>query len=354
MKHKLKRALRRVKREPASQSRLNEAIENIPRITNETVAEHREEVLSSARKYIYPLQHSIHRIVVISVGLFVVLIIAFLVYCLLALYRFHTSSTFMYRVSQVIPFPVAKAGPHWISYEDYLFELRRYMHYYETQQKIDFGSTSGKQQLDSFRKVAMQAVIDNAYVKELASKYNVSVTNQEVENEIALVREQNRLGSNEEVFEDVLQEFWGWSVDDFKRELKQQLLAKKLVSKLDTDTRKRAEVAQQAIQSGADFAALAKQISEDPTTRNNGGEYGATISRSNRDLPPQVMNALFALKPGEVSDIINTGSTLELVKVLSADTDKVQAAHISFNFKDINTYLEPLRKQEKPFAFISY
>src|SRR5882724_6045919 len=118
-------------RKPEPSESLQEAIEGIPRITNETVAEHREEVLSSARKYIYPLQHSAHRVVLISASLFIAVVVAFFTYCLLALYRFHTSSWFIYAVTQVMPFPVAKAGPHFISYESYLFELRHYIHYYQ-------------------------------------------------------------------------------------------------------------------------------------------------------------------------------------------------------------------------------
>src|SRR5579863_6773102 len=64
---------------------IEEAIQAVPRITNETVAEHREAVLSSARKYIYPLRHSSHKIVTISVSLFVVVVVLFFSYCMLAL-----------------------------------------------------------------------------------------------------------------------------------------------------------------------------------------------------------------------------------------------------------------------------
>src|SRR5688572_10428868 len=132
----------------------------IPRITNETVAEHREEVLSSARKYIYPLQHSKHRVVIISISLLVAVIVGFFTYCLLALYKFQSSNTFIYRISQIIPFPVANAGGRMVAYENYLFELRHYIHYYQTQQKVDFSSESGKQQLAEFRKRAMDRVVD--------------------------------------------------------------------------------------------------------------------------------------------------------------------------------------------------
>ena len=117
-----KRPFRKVKLEES----LQEAINNIPRITNETVAEHREEVLGSARKFIYPLQHSLKKIVTISAAIFVALTVGFILYCLLALYRFDATSTFIYRVSQVIPFPVAKVGSNFVAYENYLFELRHY------------------------------------------------------------------------------------------------------------------------------------------------------------------------------------------------------------------------------------
>ena len=71
----------RVKKKQAN-SISNDAI---PRITNDTVSKHREEVISGAKKYIYPLQHSRHRIVIVTVSLLVVLLIGFSTYILLSL-----------------------------------------------------------------------------------------------------------------------------------------------------------------------------------------------------------------------------------------------------------------------------
>ncbi|HSD55817.1 MAG TPA: peptidylprolyl isomerase [Candidatus Saccharimonadales bacterium] len=339
------------KKEP--EKSLQQAIQGIPRITNETVAEHREEVLSSARKYIYPLQHSAHRVVIISSSLLILVVVVFFTYCLLSLYKFQSSSTFVYRVTQVIPFPVAKAGPRYVAYENYLFELRHYIHYYQTQQRVDFDSDSGKQQLTEFRKRAMDRVVNDAYVKELAREHNVKVTDRELDDAIRLVRSQNRLGSNDQVFEDVLKEFWGWSVSDFKRELKQQMLTQKVVSTLDTDTHKRAEDVYQRLKNGEDFATLAKQSSDDVATRENGGDYGFSISQSDRDLPPQVIDSLFRLKTGETSSIINTGSSLEIIKLNESTSGKVRASHIMFTFKSIDTYIDPLKNKDKPRIFIS-
>lgn len=353
MKHKIKKLFSKrpfKKQEP--DAALEQAIQNIPRITNETVAEHREDVLSGARKFIYPLQHSVQRVVIISAAIFGVLAFGFFVFCLLSLYKFDTTSTFMYRVTQVIPFPIAKAGSSFVAYENYLFDLRHYIHYYQTQQKVDFNGESGQEQLAAFKQAALQSVVNDAYVKQLASANNVSVTDEEVRNQIDLLRSQNRLGSSDAVLEDVLREFWDWTLDDFRRELKKQLLAQKVVSTLDVETHARAQDVLTQIQAGADFATLAKQYSDDVSTKDNGGDYGIPIERTNRDLPPQVVATLFELQPGQTSGIVETPLGLEILKVREVDGNRVRASHIFFEFQPIDTYIEPLKQESKPILFI--
>lgn len=339
-------------RRPKPEERVAEALQDVPRITNETVAEHREEVLGSARKYIYPLQHSRRRIVSISVSILVLAFVALLVYCGLALYKFQNTGGFVYDVTRVIPFPVAKAGNSWVSYESYLFELRRNLHYYETQQKINFAEPSEKQQLTVYKEQALDRVISDAYVKKLAQKNHVGVSDRSVNNEVALLKEQNRLGSSNQVFRTILQEFWGWNEGDFKRELKQEMLQQAVVAKLDTATDQRAASALKQLQGGADFGTLAGQVSDEAATKGNGGQYGGLIDINDRDIPPQVTNELFRLQPGQTSGIINTGYTLEIVKLLDRQGNKVHAAHIQFNFQDISTYTGPLEKQQPPHKYI--
>lgn len=351
VRKKLQRALKRVQK-PDEATVLTNAVANAPRITNETVAEHREEVLKKARKHIIPLAHSKHQVVLLTTGLFIAAVIAFFTYVTLALYKFQQSSTFLYRVTQVIPFPVAKTGDSFVAYENYLFELRHYTHYYESQQKLDFENAQGKQQLEEFQKQARQKVVDDALVRQLAKKHSVTVSDKEVNEQIDLVRSQNRLGENDQVFEDVLKDYWGWSVGDFKRSLHQQLLARKLVSKLDTEAEGRANAALAELNTGADFAAVAKKYSDDTTTKDNGGDYGIQISRTNRDLTAQTVDALFKLQPGQISGIINTGYTLEIVKNLENTNDRVRGAHIAINLKDINSYLDPLKESQKTSIFI--
>lgn len=352
LKKKLPKKIKQLRpRVPFRKDRLED--DNPLRITNETVAEHRERVLGRARKYIYPLQHSKHKIVLISSSLFVVAVVGFFTYCTLALYKFKSTSDFLYGVTQVIPFPVAKASSRFVSYESYLFELRHYMHYYENQQKLDFDDNLGKQQLEDYKKRALDKVINDAYVKQLADKNNVSVSNDELNKQIALVRSQNRLGANEKGFEDVLRDNFGWSVNDFRRELKNQMLAQKVVAVLDTPTIERANAAYAEIQAGADFAAMVQKYSDNEPTKAAGGDYGFLIDRTSRDIPAQVTEALFLLEAGQVSQVINTGFSLEIIKCLEIQGEKRRAAHIAFNFRDISTYVNDLREQNKPRSYIS-
>lgn len=325
--------------------------ENVPRITNETVAEHREEVLKSARKYIYPLQHSKHRIVLISTGLFIMAIIGFSAYCTLALYRFQSSSTFLYRVTQVIPFPVARTGGQFIAYENYLFELRHYTHYYETQLKVNFENGKDKEQLNQFKKRALDKIINDAYVKQLAAQHNISVSEQEVNDQITIVRNQNRLGSTEKVFEDVIKDYWGWTVDDFKRSLRTTLLAQKVVAKLDTEANQKAEAALAELKGGADFAAVAKKYSEDPT-KENGGELGFAVDRTSKEVSAQATDALYKLQPGQYTEVVNTGYTLEILKNIETNGDKIRAARIVINFKSIDKFVNDLKDKQKYTQYI--
>lgn len=343
-----------LKRGRSTEEKVSDALSNVPRITNETVTEHREEMLSSARKYIYPLQHSKNRVVKISVSLLILLVIVFFTGVTLALYKFQSTSTFIYDVTRIIPFPAAKAGDKWVSYESYLFDLRRNIHYYRTQQQADFSTKDGKAQLKHLKTQAMSQVVQDAYVKQLADKAGVRITDRQVSEQLDMVRGQNRLGNNQRVFRDVLNEFWGWSEADFRRALKQQMLTQAVVTKMDNQTRQKAESTLDQIRKGGDFAAIAGQVSDDQQTKVTGGQYPGPISTSNRDVPPAVTAAIFKLQPNQVSDVIDSGYSLEIVKVLERQGSTAKAAHIQFNLRGVDTFVKPLQKASPSRQYIRF
>lgn len=338
-------------RKVKGEQRIQEAFQNIPKITNETVAEHREDILKGARKYKYPLEHSKRRIVVVSLALSILAVVGFIVYTGLSLYRFQASSAFMYRITQVIPLPVAKAGDHWVSYENYLFELRRYQHYHATQQRVDFNDQDGRDQLDSYRPTAMSQVIQAAYVKQLATEHRVSVSNAEVEAELNSLQAQNQTTRKE--LAEITKQFFGWSIDDLKREIKQELLAQKVAAKLDTSAQAKAKAVADQLAAGADFAALAAKHSDDTVTKDKGGEYADTaITAASTDVPAAVVRKLQTMQVGQVSTVIVTADTLEIVKLLANDKGKLRAAHISFKITAIDDVVKDYAKDHPKRVFI--
>ncbi|MFO0881862.1 MAG: SurA N-terminal domain-containing protein [Candidatus Saccharimonadales bacterium] len=324
----------------------------MPRITNETVIQHREEVLKGARKYVYPLRHSRHKIVITTVIILTAVFIAFSSYILLSLYKFQSTSNFVYQVTKVLPLPVARVGGHFVSYESYLFELRHYIHYFGVQSEVDFTSETGKAQLADQRKKSLDKVVNYAYVQKIAKEKNITVSEQEVDNQIELLRNLSRLGTDNKVFEDVLKDYYGWSVSDFRRSIRQEILTNKVLQTLDTGTKARADAALAEIKGGSDFSAVAKKYSDDTATKDNGGQLGFLVSKTDRNIPIETINALYKLQPGQTSDVINIGYGLEIVKNLGVQDDKIKAARIFFSYQDINNYLNDYKDKQKAHTFI--
>lgn len=328
----------------------------VPKITNENVAEHREVILSGARKYIYPLQHSKHRIVLLTTTLAIAAVLIFMTSTVYLLYRKQSSSGFMYQVSKVLPLPVARTGNTFIAYENYLFELRHYIYYYETQQQLSFESEAGRDQLASYKKRALDDVVNLAYTKMIAREKGVVVTNEEIEDQIRIAKEQKRLGSSEAILEDVLRDYWNWSIDDFKRSLSNELLIQKVTRALDTETEARANEALARLAGGEDFATVATAVTDEEATRATGGEFGE-VDPTNRNVSQQTVDTLLRLPQGQYSDIkvipYENGYALEIVKNLETKGSGARGAHIVFKLKDLAATLNDRKDQQGYRLYIS-
>ena len=64
--------------------------------------------------------------------------------------------------------------------------------------------------------------------------------------------------------------------------------------------------------SGKDFAELARQYSDDPAAKKNGGDLG-TFRKG--DILPEFEESLVRMQPGEVSDLIYTATGLHILKL---------------------------------------
>lgn len=82
----------------------------------------------------------------------------------------------------------------------------------------------------------------------------------------------------------------------------------------EAEQRAKAEDVLAKLKIGADFAALAKEVSEDKGSAARGGEIPGWIERD-KTVPP-FEKAAFALKPGELSRVIRTRYGFHIIKLL--------------------------------------
>ena len=90
--------------------------------------------------------------------------------------------------------------------------------------------------------------------------------------------------------------------------------------KVDAAAKQKAEDLLKQIKGGADFAALAKANSDDPGSKEQGGELGM-IQRG--VTVPAFEKAAFGLEPGQISDLVKTQFGYHIIKV-----EEKQTAHL--------------------------
>jgi peptidyl-prolyl cis-trans isomerase C len=99
--------------------------------------------------------------------------------------------------------------------------------------------------------------------------------------------------------------------------------------------------------SGKDFAELAKQNSQDPGSAVNGGDLGYF---QQGQMVGAFERAAFALKPGDISDVVETPFGYHIIKV--ADKQASRAVPIEEVKPQIEQFLQNQQRQEKTQAFI--
>jgi peptidyl-prolyl cis-trans isomerase C len=111
---------------------------------------------------------------------------------------------------------------------------------------------------------------------------------------------------------------------------------------------------------GEDFAALVKQYSEDPGSKDNGGEY--TFARASADpahaMDPAFEAAAFSLTNNQISDVVTTQYGYHILQLLDkipakkiALTDKVPSSDITVA-DEIKNFLTEQKLQELAPAYI--
>ncbi len=317
------------------------------RVTNDTVSEHRDEILSKGRQFKYPFQHSKHRIALISVILVVLGIVLVGTFTSLRLYTWQSTNDFTYRITQVLPFPMARVNGTWVSYESYLFELRSSVHWQQKYGTTDLNSPDGRRQIDYLKRSALDKAMVNAIAHSLADEHNITVSQGEVDQVVDRIKAS---GGN---LEQILGESFNFTEKELRRYIKDNILRRKVAKELDQEAPKRAEELLQQVRGGKAYADVARESSDDLETKQLGGELGV-VEKNHANVPQEVADKIFQMQVGEVSDVISTPSDYFIVRVDErVDENRAKVSIIRIKVKDMAQYLKEYREQGKVTEFIN-
>ena len=215
------------------------------------------------------------------------------------------------------------------------------------------GQQSSPEEADSLRLSSVRQLINEEIFVQRAAKLNITATPEEVD---AKVAEMKAPFPAEEQFEAQLKAT-GRTLEDLKRDIRRSLTVDKLLNKeikskisvtdadvtsyynqhkadfnliepryhiavirvtsvpspqpgnlqnskatTDAEAKKKIQALKNRLDSGEDFAAIAQNFSEDPSTASSGGDMGFPFE-SQLKSDPTAGQAILKLKPGQVTDI---------------------------------------------------
>jgi len=313
------------------------------RITNETVAEHREQVLAGGRRFKYPMQYQRHKLVINSVLIAVVALFVLLGVVAYQLYSAKNSSEFIYRITQILPFPVARVDGEFVPYSSYLKRFRSSINFLSKEKQINLNTTDGKRQAEYIQREELTNAEKYAYANKLARTYKVKVSDTEVDNFIrGGLSESTSLQAYERT---VLEEFYGWSLSEYKDIVRNRIIKKKVSFAMDKSAKTRIETIEARLKKGDDFATVAKESSEDEQTKALGGDV-PSVQLTAQDTSGLVAAAQ-ALEPGAVSGIIEGTDGFYIIKLASKDASSVKYSMIKVKLTAFDEAFTKLQKDKK-------
>ena len=104
----------------------------------------------------------------------------------------------------------------------------------------------------------------------------------------------------------------------------------KVTEKAKEKYKAKAEAILDSLKHGADFAEMAKKYSEDPGSAAEGGDLGWV---GKGVFYPQFEAAAFALKPGQISDVVESPVGFHIIQMIEKRGDKIHVRHILIKIK---------------------
>ncbi|HAT73476.1 MAG: Foldase protein PrsA [Candidatus Moranbacteria bacterium GW2011_GWF2_36_839] len=258
--------------------------------------------------------------------------------------------------AEIIPYPSAFSSSIFITTERLQDQLAGAKKFYESQDfskmglRVDFGTTDGQKRLFIKEKNILNKLIDDAIIEKEARRKGIVISKELLDQEVD--RKMKEYGT-QDYLKNNLEKLYGWSVDDFKKNIvKPDLYQEKVfadIQKNDTsfeEARKKINQAKNDLEKDLSFSDTAKKYSQGESAKNGGalGWFSAN------QMLPEVASAIFNLEKGEQSEIIESSIGFHIVLVEDKkNQDEQDLLKISQIFVPTKTFAQWLLDAKKDY-----
>ncbi len=323
---------------------------NAKKTEQQKVDERREEVFATGRKFKYPLQFTKHRIVINTILIATVVIGIVFIGGWLALYRFNMYSDMLFRITKIIPAPVATVDGKTVRFSDYLMFYRSSITSIERQSSQVDVSGSIEDLREQYKRAALEEAEEYTYALKLADDHGITVSAEEVDAEFTRHRELGGVERSDAAFLKIVEDNFGLTKDEYRRLLTLTITRAKVEAEIDTTATKIAnEVEKLLTSNGGDYAAVAEALGDKIIYEETGGMV------SSQNIDGGRASAAVKLEPGGQSGkfVSMNGDGYYFVKLIKKTETEVNFVSIKVPFTKFKTDFDQLREDGKIEEFIT-
>ncbi|GIW22795.1 MAG: foldase protein PrsA [Candidatus Sericytochromatia bacterium] len=267
----------------------------------------------------------------------------------------------------------ARVNNDYVTKSEYNKAVERMKFQYVQLLRTDFNSPSGANILSEIQKNTLDNLINNKLLIQEAKKLDITVDRQEIQNRIDEIKK-NNFNNDEKSFKDALKAN-GLTLSILKNSINEELLIEKVKNKIlddkfkttDKELRdyyeknkdlfdkkekvkashilvkdeKLANEILDKINKGEDFSKLAEKYSEDPGSKNKGGDLGFFAKGQ---MVPEFEKVAWDLKLNEVSKPVKTQFGFHIIK--KTGFEKAEKFDFEKSKKEVENKLKEQKKTE--------
>ena len=311
------------------------------RITNDTVAQHREKVLAAGRKHKYPIQYTKRRLVWITMFVSVAILAIFVGLGWAQLYLWKDTSDIAYRITKILPLPVANIDGENANYSDYLLYHRSSLAVLQAQ-----GQSDQKDKVKFYQNQSINKALEVAYAKRLARENNITVDDNKVQDLIKKQQESSKLSQS--AYESVVKDNLHWSMDELKIAMKYTLLKQEVSFKIDKTADDLVSTIQNKVKSGKSLKDIADEMGNKVQP-----VFNLSVSTDNSD--GGLTKSATLLAKGKISEPLKTlaGDGYYFVTLNSFEDNTVNYSYVKVPLTEFNNRFNYLKNNNKVKYFIS-